>query len=258
MKNLEERFYKFLFKFYTISGALCLKFDGKRFEISKFHYYRALFIVILFPIYIFVYFFFSTEGILDGAPQMNLTKFSNLFAHSSIFIPLILVVFLLFTQTQNNGHIAKIFGLFLLCKKHFEISESKLRLFYFKILKYFLVYGVSIAIYTSIGFLGTKSMFDVKGIPKLILGFIIDLSYTSIFAFVNCLLLHFDFLFKICEESSRKIAKTHNSRESKNQDKQEQILFRITEIFNKSVSKVLTICIIFLVVAIGVMVCKNF
>lgn len=259
MKNFEEKLYKFLFRFYNFSGALCLKFDGKRFEISKFHYFKVLITVILFLISFFiVYISKGLNAIRDEAPELTLTKFSDFFLNGAFFIPVFLLLLVIIIQIHINDDIAKMFKIILFCKKTFEINEQKLHSFCIKILKHFLIYKVSIIIYFIIHILATRSTFDARGILKLVLTLFIDLFYTAIFSFVNCLLLHLDFLINYCEESLRKTSKSHSSFNNFIKNRKVQILFILMEIFNQSVSRVLTFCITFLGTAIVVVVSLYF
>lgn len=256
MENFEEKFYQFLFRFYNFSGALCLKFDGKRFTISIFHILKVLIFIVLFLISMII--FYLTAKIKDEeAPNVKLTKFSSVIVRSAFLVPLFLAFLIMVIQTQINNDITKIFDTFLFCKKKFEINQDKLRSFYSKVFKYFLFYIIQIFVTMIIHFLAAKLVLDVKSIWTFISGIIINVCYNSIMAFVNSLLLHFDFLFENCEESLRKTRKAHNSHDNIIDIKKVEILSRLTEIFNRSVSKVLTACTTYCVVAIVVLVSFN-
>lgn len=241
--------YKTFFVIYTILGVLCLKFDGSRFRISKFHVYRNLLFLSLFLIF---YLIKEDLTVLTNSyiPDMKQTKFSKSFFNSTAWSPLIQICLIVVTQIYVSKHVAKCFYIFKNFESFFKrekIEMKKLKiqlLFQFSLFVVAIIYNISVQ-----GSLLIRNWEEFKFFI-FFMGFLSILVITSTLAFTNAMMLVFNFTLNSYVE----IVEKEIQKDIHDHEKIELLLigyngiFKLLKHFQKSISKLtsLALCSILL------------
>lgn len=246
---MSEKVYKSLFAFYTFTGALCLKFEENEFKISKFQKVRMTLMtatVIIFTLIVKV--MESLEVVDKNLPQVKLTKFSDTLTKLAWLFPLFFLALTIFFQIRISHEIAEIFNIILRHKNIFDDGKINLQIISSRSLKYFMLCAFIIVYDTTVQFASSFTSFSLKEILKFLTSKFSLCAFMAIIGFVNNFLVHLEFIVENYTTLIQNSFSTHDSNHKNFEHTVAKvyIIFDLSNIFNRSFSKILTLSISFL------------
>lgn len=256
---MSRQLYKIFFIFYTVFGTLSLKFHKNRFIVSKLLVIKE-FLVLIFTIILFFALENPNKIATNGLPDFQKTEFTKRLFDSAYVVPFTLIFIFSIVQLRANKHIAKMLNI-LIKLEVFLVNENvdltKLRK---QLLKFF----VGFFSFLSLNFLSQatlimKNLTFFEIIP-LMIAILSMSSFLSAFAFVNANLIFLKFLlnfYRIILENE--FLKFHHDHQKINLFLINlNTVFHFLKLFNKSVSKLATLCIIIFIISFIYFVSINF
>lgn len=242
--NMSSRIYNLFFLFYLNFCVFSLRFCGNKFIVSKFHVIKTVLLLAITVMWFLAMHKHSIES-KSGLPDFKDTEFSKRFYSCIAITPFFQILSFLVIQLQVNRHIGKLFNIFLKVKKQFfaekiEIKNLKQRLIiYFSIFILFIFVNLIIQINGLI-----KEEISFKTWP-FVLGTIITFLFVAMLSFNNAILIIFEFMIRsytlILDRELKNI--NHNHIKIELILINLNVIFKSIRIFNKSVSKMLSLSI---------------
>jgi hypothetical protein len=242
-----ENLYRFYFKFYTLTGALGLKFEDNRFKVSKILSLRISVPVVILIILNTIKVILEPSDVSEmGAPKNNRTRFLVYFLRSGGFIPISLIALIMITQVKISEDLAKILNVFLKLKSVLEFSKNDCKNVSIKTLKYFSFF-ILVHVLDFYWVISGVESFSIKNILFAFLTLLTTISFVCIITLINAFLLHYELVMECYLKTLKKVCE-----KELDLDKLEialskmNLIFNLIQMFNRSISRVLTLIIVFI------------
>lgn len=248
--------YKFFLNFYIFTGALVIKYDGKRFKVSKIQSVR-IFLTLFSGLFIYlITIVMDFEVTKKGIPKIQETKFSNIFISIGWFVPMTLMTLILMTNIQISNEIAKILNIFLKYQNFFKNAGIDFENVSKKSLKYFLFSTPYYIMNMLAATLMVKSIYDLF---ICFIGISSVLCFLSITTTLNALLMHYEFMIENYLKMIKREVFECDHKHFEFVLYTVNIIFKLFKIFNQSVSKVISLCVLFILhVLVFIVSCSKY